>query len=122
WDYVALTQAYTQAEKIAREQHVPVLIHVKELTQPQGHSTSGSHERYKSKERLEWEKEHDCNSKFRSWIISNDFATVEELETIEKQIKKDVRDGKKEAWHEFITPIKEQKKTVVKLLADLSES
>lgn len=122
WDYVALTQAYTQAEKIAREQHVPVLIHVKELTQPQGHSTSGSHERYKSKERLEWEKEHDCNSKFRSWIISNDFATVEELETIEKQVKKDVRDGKKEAWHEFITPIKEQKKTVVKLLADLSES
>lgn len=122
WNYVELTKAYTKAERIAREEHVPVIIHVTELTQPQGHSTSGSHERYKSKQRLDWEKKHDCNLQFRSWIIANDFATTEELEIIEKQVKKDVRDGKKEAWLEFITPIKEQKKTVVKLLADLSSS
>src|SRR5690606_6613473 len=122
WDYVELTKAYSKAESIAREQHVPVIIHVKELTQPQGHSTSGSHERYKSKKRLDWEKEYDCNIQFRSWIVSNNFATTQELEIIEKQVKKDVRDGKKEAWLEFITPIKEQKKIVVKLLAELATS
>src|SRR5690606_6963693 len=122
WDYVELTKAYSKAETIARKEHVPVIIHVKELTQPQGHSTSGSHERYKSKQRLDWEKEYDCNSQFRSWIVANNFATTQELEIIEKQVKKDVRDGKKEAWLEFITPIREQKKVVVKLLAALSAS
>src|SRR5690606_28803269 len=122
WDYVELTKAYSNAETIARKEHVPVIIHVKELTQPQGHSTSGSHERYKSKQRLDWEKEYDCNSQFRSWIVANNLATNQEVEILEIQVKRDVRVGKKEAWLQFITPIREQKKVVVKLLAALSAS
>ena len=79
WDYSALIKTYTYASKIAREKHIPVLVHVTELTQPLGHSTSGSHERYKSKQRLQWEKEHDCNLKFREWIISNGISNEESL-------------------------------------------
>ncbi|MCX2680807.1 thiamine pyrophosphate-dependent enzyme [Galbibacter sp. EGI 63066] len=122
WDYPALIEAFDKAGKIAREEHVPVLIHVTDLTQPQGHSTSGSHERYKSEERLIWEKEHDCNLKLREWIIANKLATDEELGQLEKQIKKEVRDGKKDAWREFITPIKADKKQVIALLTDLANS
>ena len=92
WDYPSLIDVYQKAGTIARDEHVPVLIHVKELTQPQGHSTSGSHERYKSKERLDWEKEFDCNLKMRDWIIDNNFASEEELLEIENSIKKDVRE------------------------------
>ena len=92
WDYPALIDAFEQAGKIAREQHVPVILHVTELTQPQGHSTSGSHERYKSKDRLQWEKEHDCNTKMREWMINNQIATDEELSEIEKDIKRKVRE------------------------------
>lgn len=120
WDYPALIEAYEKAGKIAREDHVPVLIHVTELTQPQGHSTSGSHERYKSKERLEWESRHDCNIKFREWVISNGLATEEDLTELEKKIKKQVRDSKKEAWAEFLAPIKEDKKQVVAILDTVS--
>ena len=83
WDYASLIDTYLIASKIAREEHVPVLIHVNELTQPQGHSTSGSHERYKSTERLTWERQHDCLLKMRDWIISNEIATEEELSKIE---------------------------------------
>ncbi|MEL4308681.1 alpha-ketoacid dehydrogenase subunit alpha/beta [Joostella sp. CR20] len=122
WDYPALIDAFDKAGKIAREEHVPVLLHVIELTQPQGHSTSGSHERYKSEERLKWEKEYDCNLQFRNWIIASNFATDDELNQLEKQIKKEVRDGKKEAWNEFLSPIKSEKKVVVNLLADLANS
>ncbi|MEE9364322.1 MAG: thiamine pyrophosphate-dependent enzyme [Cellulophaga sp.] len=116
WDYTALMHAYENASDIAREEHVPVIIHVKELTQPQGHSTSGSHERYKSTDRLEWEKENDCNKRFREWIISNNIATEEHLKTLEKSIKRDVRNAKKEAWSEFLAPHIQAKKVVVKLL------
>lgn len=116
WDYPALIDAYEKAGKIAREEHVPVLVHVTELTQPQGHSTSGSHERYKSKERLEWEKEHDCNTKFREWIIANNLATDEELTELDKKLKKEVRDQKKQAWADFLDPIKKDQKEVVSLL------
>ncbi|QLE02818.1 transketolase [Galbibacter sp. BG1] len=122
WDYPALIEAFTKAGKIARDEHVPVLLHVVELTQPQGHSTSGSHERYKTEDRLKWEKEFDCNLKFREWIIQNDFATDEELNQLEKKIKKEVRDGKKEAWSEFLAPIKTEKKKVVALLNELANS
>lgn len=122
WDYPALIEAFNKAGAIAREEHVPVLLHVIELTQPQGHSTSGSHERYKSEDRLKWEKEYDCNVQFREWVIKNNFATEEELSQLEKQIKKEVRDGKKEAWSEFLTPIKSEKKHVVSLLSDLANS
>ncbi|MDG3582245.1 alpha-ketoacid dehydrogenase subunit alpha/beta [Galbibacter pacificus] len=122
WDYPSLIEAFNKAGKIAREEHVPVILHVTELTQPQGHSTSGSHERYKSEERLKWEKEHDCNLKLREWMIANNFATDEELNQLEKKIKKEVRDGKKEAWSEFLAPIKTDKKMVVSLLADLANN
>ncbi|MCQ0110768.1 alpha-ketoacid dehydrogenase subunit alpha/beta [Zhouia amylolytica] len=121
WDYPALINAYEKAGKIAREEHVPVLVHVIELTQPQGHSTSGSHERYKTKKRLEWEKEHDCNLKFRNWIIANNLATDEELSELDKQLKKEVRDQKKEAWADFLNPIIKDKKEVTDLLAKIAD-
>jgi pyruvate/2-oxoglutarate/acetoin dehydrogenase E1 component/TPP-dependent pyruvate/acetoin dehydrogenase alpha subunit len=105
WDYANLIETYQEAASIAREEHVPVLIHVLELTQPQGHSTSGSHERYKSKNRLNWEIEHDCNLKMRSWMIETGIATNEDLSEIERTIKRDVRDGKKKAWDTFLAPI-----------------
>ena len=116
WDYTALIHAYENAADIAREEHVPVLIHVTELTQPQGHSTSGSHERYKSAERLDWEKEHDCNLKFRQWILANNITSEEDLKTLEKNIKKEVRLAKTEAWREFLAPQKKAKKELVELL------
>jgi pyruvate/2-oxoglutarate/acetoin dehydrogenase E1 component len=93
-----------------------VLIHVTELTQPQGHSTSGSHERYKSEARLEWEKAHDCNRRFRDWILENNIAGDDELGAMEKEIKKEVRAAKKEAWAEFLTPQRAVKKVLVGLL------
>lgn len=122
WDYPALVETYEKAEKIAREEHVPVIIHVIELTQPQGHSTSGSHERYKSKERLEWEAEYDCNAQMRKWMISQNIATEEELSELEKDIKKQVRDGKKKAWENLSKPIEKEKKKVIELLEKLSKS
>jgi pyruvate/2-oxoglutarate/acetoin dehydrogenase E1 component/TPP-dependent pyruvate/acetoin dehydrogenase alpha subunit len=116
WDYPALVDAFEKAGSIARKEHVPVLLHVKELTQPQGHSTSGSHERYKSKDRLNWEKEHDCNVKLREWMLENQIATDEELIEIEKQIKRNVREGKRRAWDAFLNPIKAEKNKVLALL------
>ena len=122
WSYPELVEAYQKASKIAREEHVPVLIHVQELTQPQGHSTSGSHERYKSEERLEWEAEHDCNVQMRKWMIESEIATDEELSEIEKAIKKEVRDGKKEALKAFLAPQKKEQQEAVTLLGNLAES
>ncbi|MFD2697281.1 thiamine pyrophosphate-dependent enzyme [Mesonia sediminis] len=120
WNYPELIEAYQKADKIAREEHVPVLIHVRELTQPQGHSTSGSHERYKSKERLEWEKEFDCNAQIRQWIIANNFANDEELEAIEKEAKKIVREGKKAAWEKVTEPAKTAQKQLIDILNQLA--
>ncbi|SDX48239.1 alpha-ketoacid dehydrogenase subunit alpha/beta [Aequorivita viscosa] len=122
WDYPELVEVYSRASQIAREEHVPVVIHVQELTQPQGHSTSGSHERYKNKARLEWEAEHDCNKKMREWMIASDIATDETLLEIEKDIKKKVRDGKKAAWNAFVAPQKKEKEEVVVLLGNLAEN
>ncbi|TKD65965.1 thiamine pyrophosphate-dependent enzyme [Flavobacterium sp. ASW18X] len=122
WDYTALIHAYENASDIAREEHVPVLIHVTELTQPQGHSTSGSHERYKSAERLEWEKENDCNKRFREWIIENNIADDAALKALEKQCKIDVRNAKKEAWAEFLAPIIQNKKELVAHLDQLANA
>ena len=116
WDYTALIHAYENAGDIAREEHVPVLIHVIELTQPQGHSTSGSHERYKSEPRLRWEKEHDCNLKFRQWVVENGIASDEELKELEKEIKKEVRLAKTEAWREFLAPHKASRTELVALI------
>ncbi len=121
WDYSALVETYQKAEKIAREEHVPVMIHVTELTQPQGHSTSGSHERYKSKERLAWESEYDCISQMRLWMISNNVATEEELDAIDKTIKKNVREGKKAAWSAYLKPILQEQYQAVDLMTKAAE-
>ena len=122
WDYPKLVDTYEKASAIARKEHCPVLIHVIELTQPQGHSTSGSHERYKSEERLNWEKEHDCNLKFREWMIENDFATADQLEELEKSIKKEVRTAKHNAWSAYLKPTLAKQKELVKLLEDAAGS
>ena len=119
WDYVALVETYEKAGRIAREEHIPILVHITELTQPQGHSTSGSHERYKSKERLEWEQEQDCNLKMRDWMVSQGLATNDELVELEKSIKKAVREGKKNAWKAFLSPIKKAQEEVIELLSTL---
>ncbi len=116
WDYPALVDTYAKAAQIARTNHVPVLIHVKELTQPQGHSTSGSHERYKSADRLQWEGDFDCVVKMRSWMIDNNIATSEELDTLDAELKKEVLAGKKAAWEAYLNPIKEERTTLVEVL------
>ncbi|WP_372792881.1 thiamine pyrophosphate-dependent enzyme [Lutibacter sp.] len=132
WDYPKLIDVYSKASKIAREEHVPVLIHVKDLTQPQGHSTSGSHERYKTKERLIWEKQNDCIVKMRDWIIefslqdenNNTLKFIdseEELIKIEKEVKKEVSQARRDAWNAFLNPIKEEKNTLINVLNNLSE-
>ncbi|WP_179414868.1 alpha-ketoacid dehydrogenase subunit alpha/beta [Mucilaginibacter sp. E4BP6] len=101
WDYVALCETYERAISLCREEHVPVLIHVTEMTQPQGHSTSGSHERYKSKDRLTWENDHDCLVKMREWMIATAIATPEDLDQMEAEAKKYVRECQREAWNEL---------------------
>ncbi|MFA5298978.1 MAG: thiamine pyrophosphate-dependent enzyme, partial [Lutibacter sp.] len=131
WDYPQLISIYNKAAKIAREEHVPILIHVTDLTQPQGHSTSGSHERYKSKERLIWEKQNDCLAKMRDWIIefelkdnNNNLLRLidaeEELIKIEKEAKKEVNQARRDAWNAFLNPVKEEKAKVMQLLENLS--
>ena len=110
WDYPELITAYAKAEALAREEHVPVLIHVTELTQPIGHSTSGSHQRYKSKERLEWEKEYDCNRQFKHWLIDKNIATESELSKIEAYCKKEAKEAKALAWKAYQVPILEKRK------------
>ncbi len=122
WNYVALVEAYERASKIARDTHSPVLIHVNEITQPQGHSTSGSHERYKNADRLSWEREFDCNVKFTEWILENNFATEEELQAIDQDIKKQVRDGKKAAWTAYSQPMKDKLSGLMPLLENAAEN
>ena len=122
WDYPTLVSTYEKAASIAREEHVPVLIHITELTQPQGHSTSGSHERYKDAERLAWEAKFDCLVQMRSWLIENNLVSSEELEVIEEQAKKDVLEGKKVAWKAFLNPIKEEQSELSQLLKNTAES
>jgi pyruvate/2-oxoglutarate/acetoin dehydrogenase E1 component/TPP-dependent pyruvate/acetoin dehydrogenase alpha subunit len=122
WDYATLVETYSKAAKIARENHIPVLIHVKELTQPQGHSTSGSHERYKNEERLGWEREFDCLVKMRSWLIENGLASEEELSDIETTSKKKVLEGKKTAWSSYLNPIKEERTTAIELLQKIANN
>lgn len=116
WDYIALLETYQHAARLCREQHVPVLVHVQELTQPQGHSTSGSHERYKSTERLSWEVEHDCNRMFRLWILENGFATSYELDAIEAEAKQTARQARVDAWNAFQGSMQNDHNEVVDLL------
>jgi 2-oxoisovalerate dehydrogenase E1 component len=125
WDYVHLCETYERAAKIAREEHVPVLVHVQEVNQPQGHSTSGSHERYKSEERLKWEVEFDCITKFKDFILSfgsgeNAIANEEELEKIQTEAKNHVRDSKNKAWKAFISEINKDLEEALTLLKNLT--
>ena len=120
WDYAGLIATYEKAAKIARENHIPVLIHVYELTQPQGHSSSGSHERYKDSERLAWEKDFDCIRQMKLWMIAINIASPEELEEIDIETKKIVQEGKKAAWNAFINPIIEEQKELISLLEKIA--
>ena len=115
WDYAALCETFEEGIAYTRATHTPVVFHVKEVTQPQGHSTSGSHERYKSAERLEWERNWDCNKQMRAWLIFNELATAESLDQLESEVKQDVRDQKQAAWDQYIYPIKSK----IKAAADL---
>ena len=119
WDYEALCRTYIEATEKTRTEHAPALIHVTEMTQPQGHSTSGSHERYKSKERLAWEDEHDCLKKMRRWIVDSGFATEEELTGWETEDKAHVESERKAAWDAYLAPIKSEQAEVLSLLAAL---
>ncbi len=121
WDYEGLVQAFKYAGQLAREEHVPVLIHVEEMTQPQGHSTSGSHERYKSSERLQWEKDWDCISRFRDYIVSSGIAKDEVLDQIEEEAKAEVKRQKEEAWNRFSGEIKNEIKEVIAQLRSSAE-
>jgi pyruvate/2-oxoglutarate/acetoin dehydrogenase E1 component/TPP-dependent pyruvate/acetoin dehydrogenase alpha subunit len=116
WDYPALMETYQKATDNARKHHVPAIIHVIELTQPQGHSTSGSHERYKTKERLEWERKHDCLSKLREWILQEGFAKAEELDAIEQKAKESAESARKQAFDAFMRPIREETEEALGLL------
>jgi pyruvate/2-oxoglutarate/acetoin dehydrogenase E1 component/TPP-dependent pyruvate/acetoin dehydrogenase alpha subunit len=120
WDYAHLCETYEKAAKVCREQHVPVLVHVEEVTQPQGHSTSGSHERYKSKERLQWETDFDCIKKMREWIIQNALADATVLDKIEEDAKNAVRESKTAAWTAYLTPIKNEVIEVCSILDEMS--
>jgi len=122
WDYLELLKVYEEASRTARENHTPCLIHVKELTQPQGHSTSGSHERYKTKERLEWEAETDCLTRFRKWIISTGIAQENEIVEIETTSLKYVKEEQKGAWNDLINPIKEKITELRNLLLELAKA
>lgn len=122
WDYSDLIATYEKAEHIAREKHIPVLIHVNELTQPQGHSSSGSHERYKDGNRLAWEKDYDCIRQMKLWMIAINIASPEEIAEIDADAKKVVLEGKKAAWTSFITPILQQQKELIALLEKLAQT
>lgn len=120
WDYPGLCETYQRAIEVCRTEHVPVLIHVTEVTQPQGHSTSGSHERYKQKDRLDWEKEYDCILQMRKWMLDSAIATEEELLVLEDEAKNFVKTVQKEAWNEFLESIKEEQTKVVNMVNALA--
>lgn len=127
WDYVHLCKTYKDAVEIARNEHVPVLIHVEEVNQPQGHSTSGSHERYKDEARMQWEKDFDCIAKFKSWILEyridgQKIATEEELDAIAKEAKNHVRDEKNQAWKDYTDSLKNDLETALTLIENLGET
>ena len=120
WDYAGMCEAFEEGIRLARETHTPVFFHVEEITQPQGHSTSGSHERYKNPERLEWERAWDGRLKFREWILANALSSEEELEAIEQEAKDHVRKAKTTAWDAYLGPIKAQVARATELINDLA--
>ncbi len=116
WDYAGMCEVFEEALQKVRETHEPALFHVEEVTQPQGHSTSGSHERYKSPERLEWEKEWDCIKKMKEWMIENGLASVEELTEVEAAAKETVKEARNRAWEKYVAPIKQQAEQATTLI------
>ncbi|HKG08035.1 MAG TPA: thiamine pyrophosphate-dependent enzyme [Pedobacter sp.] len=122
WDYPALCETYQRAIDVCRTEHVPVMIHVTEVTQPQGHSTSGSHERYKEKSRLDWEREYDCLVQMRKWMIESAIIAEEEVAELESTAKKLVRDTQKEAWNEFLAGINVEKEEVIEMVNALGQN
>ncbi|MFN9303972.1 MAG: thiamine pyrophosphate-dependent enzyme [Candidatus Kapaibacterium sp.] len=121
WDYPTLVQTYAEVAEQVRKEHKPAIIHVIEVTQPQGHSTSGSHERYKSKERLQWEQDFDCLTRMKQWIIDQNLATAEELDSIEKEEIEHVRVAKQTAWDAYMNPIKEEIQSALGLLTHFAQ-
>jgi pyruvate/2-oxoglutarate/acetoin dehydrogenase E1 component/TPP-dependent pyruvate/acetoin dehydrogenase alpha subunit len=120
WNYPELLKTYQKAARIARDEHIPVLVHVTDLTQPQGHSASGSQERYKSKDRMDWERAFDCNLKFKEWIINNSFASESELEVLEKEAEDVAKIARKTAWDAARNAIDTENKQVIDLISDIS--
>ena len=119
WDYEQLVSTYQAAADACRREHIPQLVHVIEMTQPQGHSTSGSHERYKSKERLKWEDDFDCIVRFRAWILDKKLASEKELATIEAEAQKAAENAKNEAWEEYLRPLEKERTEALTLLESL---
>ncbi|HEX5941574.1 MAG TPA: transketolase C-terminal domain-containing protein, partial [Anaerolineales bacterium] len=122
WDYPALLETYASAAELAREHHIPALVHVIDMTQPQGHSTSGSHERYKSSERLQWEQDYDCIRKMREWMIEQGVTTEPELLAVEKEDKASVERIRKIAWEAYLAPILEERGQVMDMLDEIAGS
>ena len=120
WDYEGLIKLYQEGIAICREQHTPVLFHIEEVTQPQGHSTSGSHERYKSEERLKWEEEFDPIKKMREWIINSEIATSEELDKLALEAEEEAKESRRKGWESFQSPIKIERDALVKIINDRS--
>ncbi|MGF1586653.1 MAG: thiamine pyrophosphate-dependent enzyme [Bacteroidales bacterium] len=120
WDYPGLCKLFEEGVKICREEHVPVVFHIEEMTQPLGHSTSGSHERYKSSERLQWEKDMDPVKKMREWLTDMSLSTAEELDEVEQQALDEARAARSEAWREFTGPIKEERDALIKIIDNRS--
>jgi pyruvate/2-oxoglutarate/acetoin dehydrogenase E1 component/TPP-dependent pyruvate/acetoin dehydrogenase alpha subunit len=122
WDYPALCATYAEAERLVRRDHVPAIVHVVEMTQPQGHSTSGSHERYKSKERLAWEAEVDCLRRMRQWMLAEALANAGELDALEEEATRRVRGLQRAAWEAFRAPIEREQSELMALLAEIAET
>jgi len=120
WDYPELIKVFTEGVEKCRKEQVPVLFHITEVTQPQGHSTSGSHERYKSKERLDWEVEYDCNRRFREWIINEGIATSAEVEMVEKEASNAAKEAKNNAWSKYTEPVKKERDELIKIIDNRS--
>lgn len=120
WDYPTMVATFAEGVERARKEHVPVVFHVTEITQPQGHSTSGSHERYKSAERLEWEKEYDCNKRFHNWILQEKIATEQELAETEQRAIDDAKIARDKAWDAFTSPVKKERDELIKIIDNRS--
>lgn len=122
WDYAGMCETFEEGIRTTRETHTPAVFHVEEITQPQGHSTSGSHERYKSPGRLSWEREWDCLRKMKEWIVENGLAGEEELDNVEEDAKRQVRKSRDTAWEQFLVPIRQQVGRTIDLVTTMSNS